>query len=431
MRRNLILTVAATVSMVLIAMLVPMAVLVRSYALEDHLSRAALEVQVTESVMSGQDKGTVSQYLDRINRSAETRTTVFYPDGAVIGPDPDPDSYVTQVRRTGQARVDDVPGGSQLVVPVSLGGSSALPEQTPVIRVLVSEPGIVSDVGRAWLLLAVLGIVLLAGSLVLADRLGRSFVQPIRALAKRTQALDAGTGADLPEPTGPPEVRELGAALNRMVSRVELLLERERQSVSDLSHRLRTPVTALRLRIDGLADPEEQARLSADLDDLETMVDQIIREARRSEREGIDPRVDAVARLAERVRFWVPLAEDQERELVLHLDPVEVEVRISAEDLDALVDAVLDNVFTHTPEGSGVAVNIGAAANGVLLTVEDGGPGFPAGLDVTDRGTSGAGSTGLGLAIVERIARESGGRLHLSRSEAMGGARLAVELGRS
>ena len=59
MRRQLIVTVAAVVSMVLLAMLVPTAVLVRSYALEDRLSRAALEVQATETVVSGQDKGDV------------------------------------------------------------------------------------------------------------------------------------------------------------------------------------------------------------------------------------------------------------------------------------------------------------------------------------------------------------------------------------
>lgn len=431
MRRTLILTVAATVSMVLLAMLVPLGVLVRSYALEDRLSRAALEVQATETVVSGQDKGAVARYVDRINRNSGITTTVFYPDGTAIGPDPTTSPLIAQARETGRARLDDVRGGSQILVPVSQGGSSALPSQTPVIRVVVDQPGIGSDVGRAWLLLAALGLVLLVGSLVLADRLGRSFVQPIRALAARTQALD---DRQMPafEPSGPTEVRELGAALNRLVGRVELLLERERASVSDLSHRLRTPITALRLRVDSLGDAEERARLTADLDALESLVSQIIREARRSEREGIDPRTDAVPVLAARVRFWVPLAEDQDRVMtVLVPDDVRVDLRISAEDLSAVVDALLDNVFSHTPEGAPVVVTLAGHPDGVLLTVEDGGPGFPVDLDVTDRGTSGAGSTGLGLAIVDRTAAESGGALTLSRSPGLGGARIEVVLGRS
>ena len=256
MRRNLILTVAATVTMVLLAMLVPLAVLVRSYALEDRLSRAALEVQATETVVSGQDKGAVAQYVERINRGTGITTTVFYPDGTAIGPDPEPDARIAQARRTGQARLDDVPGGSQIVVPVSQGGSSALPSQTPVIRVIVEEPGIGSVVGVAWGLLALLAVALLAGSLVVVDRLGRSFVQPIRQLAEHTQTLGRpGANASPTSVSGPPEVQELAGAVDRLVGRIQLLLARERENVADLSHRLRTPVTALRLRVDGASVP--------------------------------------------------------------------------------------------------------------------------------------------------------------------------------
>ena len=88
MRRGLRLTVLASVSMVLLAMLVPMAVLVRGYSDEDELFRAAVDVQATETAVSGQDKGSVAVYLDRINADSNARTTVLYPDGTGIGPDP-------------------------------------------------------------------------------------------------------------------------------------------------------------------------------------------------------------------------------------------------------------------------------------------------------------------------------------------------------
>ena len=90
--------------------------------------------------------------------------------------------------------------------------------------------------------------------------------------------------------------------------------------------------------------------------------------------------------------------------------------------VDSLNQAIADGVRS---------VTIGAEQTGVRLVVEDGGAGFPTDLDVTDRGTSGAGSTGLGLAIVDRIAAESGGALVLTRSARLGGARLEVLLGRS
>lgn len=229
MRRSLILTVAAVVSAVLLAMLVPMGALVRSYAQEDLLLRASLEVQATETVVSG------------------------------------------------QARVDDLGEVTQLLVPVSLGGSSPLTQNTPVIRVSVEEPGLVSSVGVAWAVLAVLGLLLFAGALWLADRLGRSFVAPLRTLADSAQGLGRAAAQEVRLPvTGPPEVQDLARALNRLVGRIGDLLDRERETSADLSHRVRTPVTALRLGIERLPDPRDRARLEEDL----------LREARGTQSRG-------------------------------------------------------------------------------------------------------------------------------------------------
>ncbi len=429
MRRSLIITVAAAVALALVAMLVPMAVLVQAFALEDRLSRAALEVQATETVVSGQDKGAVAVYLDRVNgRNDGTRTTVLYPDGTAVGPTDGEDDRVRESRRTGQARVDDTAGGAEILVPVSLGGSSTVPEQTPVVRVEVMRPGASAGIYRAWAILAVLAVALLVGAVALADRLGRSFVDPIRALASASQNLGGHTAQAVPE-QGPPEVRELGAALNRLVERIETLLERERRGVSDLSHQLRTPVTALRLRIDGLADPAERHRLGADVDHLEGMVDHVVREARRSEREGLVAACDGGAVVRDRLAFWAPLAEDQGRSLrvVQHDGPAWV--RAGTQDVAALVDVLMDNVFTHTEEGAAVEVQVAARPGGGLqLVVDDAGPGWPVAVDPTRRGASGAGSTGLGLSIAARTAQESGGSLRLARSP-LGGARVEVLLG--
>lgn len=435
MRRSLITVVAAAVTMVLLAMLVPMALLLRGYALEDRISRAALEVQATETVVSGaaDDRGAVAAYLDQINRDTGIETTVLFPGddpSTDIGPDPGEDYRVVDARTTGRARLDDVDGGAEFLVPVSLGGSSAGPDDTPVIRVVVHEPGWTeSGILRSWLVLLVLGLALLGGALVLADRLGRSFVQPIRALAAYAGALGHRPTAPV-EPSGPPEVRELSVAMTRLVARIEVLLERERAGVADLSHRLRTPITTLRLRVESLPSGADRERLGSDLDDLEEMVDHVVREARRSEREGLVPEVDGVRVLAERVRFWEPLAEDQGRSFTFAPEVSgPVAVRASEADLEALVDVLLDNVFTHVPEDAPVSVALAARpAGGLVLTVEDGGPGFPEGLDVVQRGTSGAGSTGLGLSIVDKTATESGGGLSLGKS-ALGGARVVVELG--
>jgi signal transduction histidine kinase len=427
-RRSLLVTAAAAISMVLLAMLAPMAILVRSYALEDRLARAALEVQAVETVVSGQDAGAVLQYVDRFNDArGHTRVTVLYPDGLEIGPDRGQDELVLDARNTGRARVDDVPGGSQILVPVSRGGNSALPSQTPVIRVVVDEPGLDSVVGVAWGLLALLALALLAGSLVVVDRLGRSFVLPIRRLAEHTQTLGRpGAVTPVANLEGPPEVQELAGAVDRLVGRIQLLLARERESVADLSHRLRTPVTALRLRVETVDDPALRDRLAGDLDALQATVDEIVREARRSEREGLDPRTDAVGVIAERVRHWEPLAEDQGRAYDLRLATSGPLLRAST-DLEAMVDVLLDNVFSHTPDDAAVRITLDADDDAVELVVEDAGPGLPADLDATGRGESGSGSTGLGLSIAARTAEDSGGVITTGTSD-MGGARVAVTL---
>lgn len=437
MRRSLILTVAASVSMVLLAMLVPMAVLLRSYALEDRLSRAALEVQATETVVAGQDRGAVAQYVDRINRGTGTVTTVLYPGEGPetdVGPDPGEDAGVVEARLTGTARIDDVDGGAEFLVPVSIGGNTVTPADMPVIRVRVAAPGLDSELLRSLLVLLALDLVLLVGALLLADRLGRSFVRPLRGLATYAVELGSPQRPDRPGPlvapeaSGPPEVRELGAALTRLVERIDVLLVRERESVADLSHRLRTPLTALRLRLEQL-DPDDAARFAGDIDLLESSVDQVVRESRRSAREGLVAGADLVAVVAERVDFWRVLAEDQGRDLSLTLGDHPLVVRASREDLGALVDVLLDNVFSHTPDGTSIAVSMTERdGGGARLVVEDAGPGFPAGIDVLVRGASGAGSSGLGLAIAQKTATESGGGLLVATSPG-GGGRVVVDLG--
>ena len=115
--------------------------------------------------------------------------------------------------------------------------------------------------------------------------------------------------------------------------------------------------------------------------------------------------------MGERVRFWLALAEDQGRDVEVELPRAPLLVGASEGDLAALVDALLDNVFSHTSEGEPVRVELGPGpGGGALLVVEDGGPGYPDSLDVADRGVSGGGSSGLGMSIVATTAEASGGR---------------------
>ncbi|MGW1488921.1 ATP-binding protein, partial [Micromonospora parva] len=120
------------------------------------------------------------------------------------------------------------------------------------------------------------------------------------------------------------------------------------------------------------------------------------------------------------------LAEDTGRAVTLDLTPGPLPVGVAADNLTAAVDALLGNVFAHTPDGTPFAVRLAREAGEVVLTVTDEGPGMPAG--AIRRGASADGSTGLGLDIARRAAQAAGGRLEL-RTGPVGGAQVLLRLG--
>jgi signal transduction histidine kinase len=161
---------------------------------------------------------------------------------------------------------------------------------------------------RAWPLLLGLGLLVLVLSVALADRLARSLVRPLADVARAADRLAAGDLSARAELAGPPEVRRAGAGLNKLARRIGDLLAHERETIADVSHRLRTPMTALRIDAESLGDHTERPQVLADLDALERTVDQVIREARRPAPDSRGA-CDAAAVVAQRTAFWLPLAE--------------------------------------------------------------------------------------------------------------------------
>jgi signal transduction histidine kinase len=269
---------------------------------------------------------------------------------------------------------------------------------------------------------------LLGAAILTADRLARWISRPIRQVAEGADAMRAGNLETRVPEDGPPEVVASAVALNRLAGRVTELLAAERDSVADLSHRLRTPVTALRLDAESLPDSEEAERLRRHVADLERSISAVVHDARRPSRTTVSAQCDASAVVRDRMGFWAPLAEDQERRLDVEVPGHSIEVAIDADDLADVVDVLVDNVFAHTPEGTPFRVSLVGDGELVELRVEDDGPGLPAG-HLVARGVSGAGSSGLGLDIVRRAGAASGGGLSVSRSGS-GGAEVCVRLGR-
>ena len=98
--------------------------------------------------------------------------------------------------------------------------------------------------------------------MTVADQLARSLVRPLAALARASDRLAGGDLSARAMVAGPPEVRRAGSGLNRLAVRIGDLLAHERETVADLSHRLRTPLTALRIDAESLRDEAERTRCS-------------------------------------------------------------------------------------------------------------------------------------------------------------------------
>jgi signal transduction histidine kinase len=205
-------------------------------------------------------------------------------------------------------------------------------------------------------------------------------------------------------------------------------LQLERETAADLSHRLRTPLTGARLNADALPDSDRKHQLVAQLDDIERVVDHVIDEIRRPDRQARGAVTDLDKVVAERVAFWEPLAADEGRKLDASHNRSPALVGSPEADLAAALDALIGNVFAHTQPGTGLAVSV-HRSNGpyVDVVVEDAGDGFTDDLSVADRGRSGTDSTGLGLDIARRTAVAAGGEL-LLRSSALGGAEVTMRL---
>ncbi|GAA0928990.1 HAMP domain-containing sensor histidine kinase [Nonomuraea longicatena] len=399
---------AAVTGAVLVALLVPMALLIRTVAENGALSRAT---SAAESVVVAVGTPDLPLAVERMPVPA----TVFLPDGRVLG-EPAPVSDAVRLAKTGRSVTAQAQGGREVLVSVRTA------EGPVVIRVFVGDAELAGGVREAWLALGLLALALVVLGIVLADRLALRVTRPVGELARLSHRLAGGDLSARAEPGGPPEVESVGRALNHLAGRIGDLLEAERESVADLSHRLRTPLMGLGADAESLRDPEEAARIGARADALERAVSAVIEETRRrADRDAAEavtparrPSCDATSVVRGRVLFWSVLAEDQERAFTIELPDGPAEVAVSEGDLAACVDALLGNVFAHTAEGLAFAVRLAATATGAVLTVSDDGPGFPA--EFGERGSSGGGSTGLGLDIARRTAQASGGGMRVAGS---------------
>ncbi|MEV0319017.1 HAMP domain-containing sensor histidine kinase [Streptomyces sp. NPDC050658] len=432
MRWALVKVCLAVTTMVVVAFAVPLGLVIQEMARDRAFSNAerhAAGLGPTLSITTDRDQ--LTRAVATSEAGGEGRMAVYVPPvdeapALEIGDGRADAVAVETTRREGRARTATVDGGYALLQPTALSSG-----KIAVVEIFVPEGAVSNGVTTAWLVLAGVGVALIIGSVAVADRLGVRMVQPAKRLVGAAHDLGEGKlGARVVE-EGPTELRLAAVAFNSMADQVVQLLANERELAADLSHRLRTPLTVLRLNAASLGDgpAAEQTRIA--VEKLEREVDTIIRTARDAKPQtatvGPGAGCDASEVIRERMAFWSALAEDEGREVRVAGVERPVRIPVARPELVAALDALLGNVFRHTREGAAFAVDVHSGEDAVIVLVSDAGGGIadPEAALARGGGSGEDGSTGLGLDIVRQLAESTGGDVRIGRS-VLGGTEVRI-----
>jgi signal transduction histidine kinase len=292
---------------------------------------------------------------------------------------------------------------------------------------------------RIVVLWTLIGVVSLAGLLaagVIAVGLARWASRPITTLAEAARRLGDGdleTRAAIR--SGPPEVRRLAAAFSTMAARLQALIHGHQAMVADVSHQVRTPLAALRLRLDLLAQDCDEATAAElagaqeEIGRLTRLVNGLLTVARAEHSTATPARIAANAVAADRAAAWRPAAEERGVTLTI-VSPDPVTVQAVDGHLEQILDNLLANALEAVPSGGTITLTVRAAAALARVTVADTGRGMTATQQQAAfrRFTTGSpGGTGLGLAIVDRLVTANGGTVSLADTPG-GGLTVTIEL---
>ncbi len=310
--------------------------------------------------------------------------------------------------------------------PVAAAAAPVLVEGRPHGGVLLDLPAgsMQSRVDGIWLVLGLFGAGVLGLAALVGVLLARSVSRPLARLELTVDELgDGNLEARASTTEGPDEVRSLGLQFNRMAGRLSELMEAQGRFVADASHQLRSPLTALRLRLENL-EPALQpplgdrvAAASLEVQRLSRVVDGMLALTRAGTDQPQRLPVDVGTVIADRCSAWSALAAERQVLLGEGKRSTVLTAMLVPGDLDQMVDNLLANALDACPEGSQVRVELVPAGVDIWeLHVVDNGPGlgpedreraferFWQGPDRQSADNSGGGGAGLGLAIVRQLA---------------------------
>src|SRR5690349_5161627 len=381
LRARLACVSAATTAVAALAFLVPLGWELR----EDHRDQAMSAAEQRSATVAGAIAAGANQKSVDAAVKSVGGGLVVHPPGTAGNTRAGADDILDTAKGT-EALVIEVDDGLVRLEPARVG------TKTSVVEAFVSDEELGAGTSRDWWILLGIMLGLVLGSVIVVDRLARGAVASVRNLVHAAMAVGGGDLGVRIQPTGPRELAEAGYAFNRMADRLVTSRTSEREMVADLSHRLRTPLTVLRLDAEAL-DPDDThigefsaaeldrrrgiRRIRQAIVTLEGEVDQLINTTRQAvaaqvaaPEEGL---CDASEVVRDRMVFWSALAGDQDRQYRVVGAHLRIPVPVARAELAAALDAVLGNVFRYTPQGTAFEVGISRRDGWVAVRVDDAG----------------------------------------------------------
>ncbi|MET9430098.1 ATP-binding protein [Streptomyces sp. NPDC003036] len=290
--------------------------------------------------------------------------------------------------------------------------------------VTVEEPRstVTAEVGRTLLIIGAVALLAVIAAVLLAVRQANRLASPLTDLAETAERLGSGDPRPRHKRYGVPELDRVADVLDASAERIARMLTAERRLAADASHQLRTPLTALSMRLEEISvtdDPEtvkEEAHIALTQVERLTDVVQRLLTNSRDPRTGSAIAFDLDEVVKQQIEEWRPAYRSAGRAIV-RSGKVGMRAVGTPGAVAQVLAALIENSLMHG--GGTVALRTRVIGNQAVVEVTDEGPGVPPdlGARIFERTISGRNSTGIGLAVARDLAEADGGRLELLQQQ--------------
>ncbi|MER6712745.1 HAMP domain-containing sensor histidine kinase [Streptomyces sp. NPDC006129] len=383
------------------------------------------------ALLLGDGRAASCQALEEMARAYEdeiqvTRTA----DCPADLPRPAPDAALAKALEDGEPTTDwgsSFIWGPELVVTVP-ARATGTDRVVGAVRIVYSTDEMTDRLWQIWGFRAVLAVLVLGVAAVIGVVVARRLTRPLRQLNDMASKFSDGDLTARSPVTGPPETQTLARTLNQGAERLDTLIAAQRIFVADASHQLRTPLTALRLSLDNIADGvddefvrEDVEQATAEVVRMSRLVNGLLVLARAEAKVSAAEPLPLMDIVRERLAVWRPAADERGVTIALRGSADgRSSVLASPGHLDQMLDNVLSNALEVSPDGGTITVRVEPRGDVVEVSVLDEGPGMSdaeksRAFDRFWRGQGLTGKTGsgLGLAVVRQLATDDGGTVAL------------------